>query len=68
MKLAYCDYIAHLIKTYVLAMDNDHQKLIDEVGHVQFDIGNHGEYLSTTKTIDVLDINEKQYRITVQEL
>lgn len=48
-------------------MDNDHQKLIDEVGHVQFDIGNHGEYLSTTKTIDVLDINGKQYRITVQE-
>jgi len=64
--LAYCDYIAFLIRENL--MDLDKQHLLDEIGRVQFDIGMGDEFISTTKTIDVLDMQGKQYRITVQEL
>jgi hypothetical protein len=66
MKLAYCDYIAHIIKKNLLS--NDYEKLLDEVGGIQYDIGANGEFDSTTKTIDVLDMQGKSYRITIQEL
>lgn len=65
-KIAYCDYIAHVIKSSLFL--NDGEKLIDEVGGIQFDLSPTGEFTSTTKTIDVLDVFGKQYRITVQEL
>lgn len=65
-KLAYCDYIAFLIRENLMELDKNH--LLDEVGRVQFDIGMGDEFTSTTKTIDVLDMQGKQYRITVQEL
>lgn len=65
VKLAYCDYIAFLIRENLLALDK--RKLLDEVGKVQFDFGLDGEF-TTTKTIDVLDMQGKQYRILVQEL
>jgi hypothetical protein len=42
--------------------------LLDQVGKIQFDLGEFGEFCSTTKTIDVLDMQGKQYRVTVQEL
>jgi len=64
--LAYCDYIAFIIRENLMALDK--RRLIDEVGRVQFDIGMGDEFTSTTKTIDVLDMQGKQYRITVQEL
>lgn len=65
-RLAYCDYIAHVIKSNLLP--NDSEKLIDEVGGIQFDMSPTGEFTSTTKTIDVIDVFGKHYRITVQEL
>lgn len=65
IKLAYCDYIASIIKKELLAHDTEH--LIDEVGKIQFNFGPQGEF-DTTKTIDVLDMQGKMYRITVQEL
>jgi hypothetical protein len=65
-RLAYCDYIAHVIKGNLLV--NDDERLLDEVGGIQYDMTPSGEFNSTTKTIDVLDVYGKQYRITVQEL
>ena len=67
-RLAYCDYIAHLISTELKTLDTASQKLLASVDRVQFDLGFHDEFLSTTKTIDVEDRYGKQYRITVQEL
>jgi len=64
--LAYCDYIAYLIRENLMNLDSNH--LLDEVGRVQFDIGMGDEFTSTAKTIDVLDMQGKQYRVTVQEL
>lgn len=66
LKLAYCDYIASVIHQSLMSRDTEH--LIDQVSKVQFDLGEFGEFCSTTKTIDVLDMNGKQYRVTVQEL
>jgi hypothetical protein len=65
IKLAYCDYIASIIKKELLP--NDHAKLLDEVGKIQYNLGPEGEF-DTTKTIDVLDMQGKMYRITIQEL
>lgn len=66
LKLAYCDYIAKLIQKNILQIDE--LQILDQVGKIQFDLGEFGEFCSTTKTIDVLDMQGKQYRITVQEL
>lgn len=66
LKLVYCDYIATLIHQTLLNRDTEH--LIDQVSKIQFDLGPFGEFCSSTKTIDVLDMFGKQYRITVQEL
>ena len=53
------------IKKELLA--HDHARLLDEVGKIQFNFGPEGEF-DTTKTIDVLDMQGKMYRITIQEL
>jgi len=66
MKQAYCDYLAFLIRENLMALDK--RNLIDEVGKVQYDLGWDSELQSTAKTIDVLDMQGKQYRITIQEL
>lgn len=66
IKLAYCDYIAHLIQSNLLVLDTN--ELLDQVSKVQYDLGLQGEFCSTMKTIDVQDTQGKLYRITVQEL
>lgn len=66
MKIAYCDYIAHIIRENLLI--NDDESMIDEVGKIQYHLDDEGAFASTMKTIDVLDMQGKQYRITVQEL
>ncbi len=68
VRIAYCDYIAHLISTGLTPLDASGQRLLADVGRVQFDLGDYDEFISTTKTIDVEDRYGKQYRITVQEL
>lgn len=66
MKLAYCDYIAHLIQKNLIGLDSE--KLLDAVGRIQFHLGENEEFASTMKSIDVLDMQGKAYRITIQEL
>ena len=65
MKLAYCDYIATVIQTNLL--ENDLLHHLDTVGRVKFVVDQHEKFI-TTKTVDVLDVQGKAYRITVQEL
>lgn len=66
IKLAYCDYIAHVIQKNLLSVDTEN--LLNEVGKIQFHFGENEEFASTMKTIDVLDMQGKAYRITIQEL
>lgn len=66
MKQPYCDYISFLIRENLISLDR--RGLIDEVGKVQYDLNMDGDKESTLTTIDVLDMQGKQYRITIQEL
>lgn len=64
--LAYCDKIAHQIRTALSAPDPD--RIIAEVGMVQMDLHpTEGWFQSTRKSISVRDSNGKEYIITVQE-
>lgn len=65
-KKSYCDYIAFTIRENLINLDR--RGLIDEVGKVQYDLNMNGDVESTLTTVDVLDMQGKQYRITIQEL
>ena len=65
--IAYCDYIAHLIKTNLKYEDMKDQSMLSSVGKVNWDMTPEGAFASTKKTIMVEDRNGKQYRITVEE-
>jgi hypothetical protein len=64
--IAYCDYIAKRIKDALTAPDLENN-ILGHVGNVNYDLGDNGEFYSTTKTIHVLDITGKKYKITVEE-
>ena len=64
--LDYCDYIANLIRTYILANDVDECKMLRSVSKWKYDLGEHGELLSSTKTLHVTDMNQKRYKITIE--
>jgi hypothetical protein len=67
IKLAYCDYIAHLIKKHLKDQDLRDKALIDTVGSIRFDLDENGRMLSSKKQISVVDIQGKTYTITIEE-
>jgi|TARA_B110000908_G_scaffold63340_1_gene76987 hypothetical protein len=69
LNMAYCDYIAHtIIRPAALAELVCEHSLIAEVGNVKMDLHKEGYMVSTTKRLQVTDINGKKYRITVEEM
>jgi hypothetical protein len=64
MTLAYCDMIAYAIKETLPKKTDD---FISVKGGVQFDLAEEGYMQSTTKFINVYDVNGKKYKITVEE-
>ena len=67
MNLAYCDKIAAVIKSALLKYDPD--GIIGLVDGVKMDLHpTQGYMLSTKKTINVCDMNEKWYKVTIEEL
>jgi hypothetical protein len=65
--LAYCDKIADTIRKSLLKHDPD--GIIGLVDRIRWDLHPEGGYLvSTKKTIELCDMNEKRYRITVEEI
>lgn len=70
MSMAYCDYIAHtIIRPAMIEDGKDDGGVIREVRHVKMDLDPvEGYMVSTAKRIDVVDMNGKVYRITVEEL
>ena len=66
VSLTYCDYIVDKIKQCMDAHKGRYG-LITIVGHVQFDLTPEGAFLSTKKTLEVVDVNNKRYKITVEE-
>ena len=68
-QLVYCDYIAHLIATNTKKNDCEQSKLLLEVGPSRMDLHpQFGHLVSTKRTIEVIDKQNKKYRITVEEL
>lgn len=68
--MAYCDYIAHTIVRPAMIADGKYDGgIIRQVGHVKMDLEpKEGYMISTTKRLEVVDVNGKQYRITVEEI
>jgi hypothetical protein len=64
--MAYCDYIAKRIKE-ALTVPDPENNILGHVGNVNYDLGEKGEFYSTMKTIHVLDVAGKRYKITVEE-
>ena len=65
--IAYCDYIAHTIKKTLVV--SDEENMLSTVGSVKLDLHpEQGYFLSTKKTIEVVDKYGKQYKITVEEV
>jgi len=67
--LAYCDFIADRIRKGLLSSASDvfePVKLID-IGRVKYDLGPNGEFASTKKTLNVVDMNGKSYIVTIEE-
>ena len=71
--IAYCDYIASFIRDAIkkeIEEDNTRhvRHFLRAIGNIQWDFGEDGRFESTKKTLEVLDFNGKEYRITVEEL
>jgi len=67
--LAYCDYIANKIQESLREDSYKEQSLINYVDKINWDLHpEEGYMLSTTKTINIQDVNEKRYRITIEEI
>ena len=61
--LAYCDYIANVIRTTIVADD-----IIESIGPVKMDLHpTEGWFVSTQKTISIVDKNGRRYKVTIEE-
>ena len=65
-KLSYCDYIANIIQKSLMQFDQEN--LLDKIGRIRLDLDLDGVFQTTVKTIDIVDMQGKAYRVTVQEL
>ena len=64
--IAYCDKIAYVVRQALLKYDPD--EIIGLVEPIKWDLDNYGVFQSTKKTIELCDMNQKKYRITVEEI
>jgi len=64
--LAYCDYIAALIRGNLKA--NDVDRLLSSVSAPHLHLAASGSFLSTKKILDVEDRYGKKYKVTVEEV
>lgn len=68
VNLAYCDYIAATISKQLIKEAKEFGGYIKSASHPQMDLHpEEGYFLSTTKTIEVEDMNGKRYLVTVSE-
>jgi hypothetical protein len=66
--IAYCDYIADRIKTALKEDANKAGSLVGNIGKINYDLTETGSFKSTKKTMGVVDVNGKMYRVTVEEI
>jgi hypothetical protein len=64
--LEYCDYIADTIsKTLVDDSANDSTLILDST-KPKMDLNGEGHYLSSKRTIKVMDTNGQSYKVTIE--
>jgi len=68
VKFSYCDYIAYHCAMGMKDAEGREAGLIANVGPVQFDLNEQGQFCSTKKTIEVVDVYGKRYSVTIEEL
>jgi uncharacterized membrane protein len=66
--IAYCDYIADRIKTALKEDASKYGSLVGNIGKINYDLTETGAFKSTKKTMGVVDVNGKFYRVTVEEI
>jgi hypothetical protein len=64
--LVYCDYIAEVNTPAINKDVGRHESLIAGCGGVRYDTDTKGAFASTTKFINVADINGRLYEITIK--
>lgn len=66
--IAYCDYIAYVIKEAINRDASQKDSYLVGAGSIKFDVSINGEYQSTKKFISVSDCNGKLYEVIVREV
>lgn len=68
--LVYCDYIADRIQKALVAAKNDVFAAVplSDVGRIKYDLDSNGSFVSTKKSVEVVDGNGRRYLVTVQEI
>jgi hypothetical protein len=69
--LVYCDYIADTIRRGLVADQwmNPARIKLDNIGPVQMDLHpTEGYFVSTKKTLEIIDTSGKKYKVTVEEV
>jgi hypothetical protein len=67
--LAYCDYIAEVVRKGLVENTAAPTSLVKDVGSIEMDLHpTEGYFVSTKKTLKVIDINGKKYKVTVEEV
>ena len=69
MKLIYCDYIADVLRTSLLATTETGASIVKGISSIKLDLHpTEGYFQSTKKTMTVTDRNGTKYLITVEEM
>lgn len=68
MRLAYCDYIAMVIRNALEAdIVSNLWTHVGSVSRINWDLNTDGSFRSTKKTLTVTDNNGKVYIVTIEE-
>lgn len=67
--LSYCDYIAHTVVKPALDVDvKDTGGTLSAVSKIHMDLAKEGWMQTTKRTIEVTDVNGREYKITIEDI
>jgi hypothetical protein len=66
VNLEYCDYIATVISKTLIEDSTKMSTHIEDSTNPRLDLNNEGQYLSSKRTIQVMDRNGTTYKVTIE--